>query len=201
VFERYAEAARQVVVLAQEEARTLGHHHVGTEHLLLGVVGAEPAVLPARAEDIRARIGRGPGEVPNPIPFTAGAKAALARAPDEADALEHTFIMPAHILLALAAESEAVLAGGCAADRLRANALRRLEEHPPPRRFNLEAVIAAGDAVPVWLGGRTLPIGDLGHPNVDRKLLLAMLAQEGGGAGLLRAHGVDEDAIRERLGP
>ena len=200
MFERYTNKARDVVVLAQKEARELGHDHVGAEHLLLGVVEVEQAIVPARAEDVRARVGRGPGEVPSAVPFTAGAKAALERAPAEADGLEHTVVMPAHILLALAAEPEAVLAAGCPADRLRAHALRRLEQHPPPRRFDLEAAIAGGDAVPVWLGGRTLPIGDLGHPSVDAKLLLAMLAKQGGGAALLREHGVDEAAVAARLG-
>jgi ATP-dependent Clp protease ATP-binding subunit ClpA len=61
VFERFTESARMVVVYAQEEARALGHPHIGAEHLLLGVVRVETAILPAGLDDIRARIGKGPG--------------------------------------------------------------------------------------------------------------------------------------------
>jgi ATP-dependent Clp protease ATP-binding subunit ClpC len=38
MFERFTDRARRVVVLAQEEARMLHHHYVGTEHMLLGLV-------------------------------------------------------------------------------------------------------------------------------------------------------------------
>jgi ATP-dependent Clp protease ATP-binding subunit ClpC len=199
VFERYTEAARQVVVLAQEEARTLGHRHIGAEHLLLGVVRVEPAILPARAQDIRARIGRGPGETPAYTPFTEGAQAALGRAPGEADALGQGAVRPGHILLALAQEPEAVLASGAHADRIRIDALRRLASGP--QDFDLDATIVAGGAVPVWLGAPDLPIGDLGHPRVDGRLLLAMLAKDGRSAALLREHGLDEGTVRARLGP
>ena len=61
MFERFTESARMVVVYAQEEARGLGHRHIGAEHLLLGVVRVEAAILPAGAADIRARIGKGQG--------------------------------------------------------------------------------------------------------------------------------------------
>jgi hypothetical protein len=52
----------------------------------------------------------------------------------------------------------------------------------------------------VWLGDRELPIGDLGHPRVDARLLLAMLANDGPSAALLRERGVDEAAVRAALG-
>ena len=38
MFERFTERARQVVVLAQDEARTLKHNYIGTEHILLGLI-------------------------------------------------------------------------------------------------------------------------------------------------------------------
>src|SRR5918998_4128038 len=40
-FERFTRRARQIVVLAQEEAEALGHTRVGTEHLLLGLLRSE----------------------------------------------------------------------------------------------------------------------------------------------------------------
>jgi ATP-dependent Clp protease ATP-binding subunit ClpA len=133
VFERFSEAARLVVVLAQEEARGLGHTQIGAEHLLLGVVRVEEAILPAGVDDIRARIGRGPGTSSGQIPFTGGAKDSLERAPRETAALGHGDILPAHMLLALAEEPEVVLAAGATSGRIRVAAMRRLEAPQPPQ--------------------------------------------------------------------
>jgi hypothetical protein len=216
VFERFSERARLVVVYAQEEARGLGHRHIGAEHLLLGVVGVEQAILPAGLEDIRARIGTGSAGWLGQIPFTPGAKASLERAMSEAIALGDDQVQPAHLLLGLATEPEAVLAAGATSERIREAALRRRESGsaplpprrplaplggppPPPPRFDLDAAIARGDAIPVALDRELL--GDLGHPLVDGRLLLAMLAKDGHSAALLREHGLDERAIRDRLGP
>jgi ATP-dependent Clp protease ATP-binding subunit ClpA len=200
VFERFSESARMVVVYAQEEARGLGHPHIGAEHLLLGVVRVEHAILPAGVDDIRARIGKGPGTWSGQIPFTSGAKKTLERAASEAMALGHTHIAPAHLLLGLTEEPEAVLAAGATSERMRQAAMRRLASGPPPEPpRRLDEATAAGGPVPVALG-RDL-IGDLGHPSVDGQLLLAMLAKDGHSAALLREHGLDEAAVRERLGP
>jgi ATP-dependent Clp protease ATP-binding subunit ClpA len=89
VFERFTEAARQAVVLAQEEARALGHDHIDTEHLLLGCARADPActhLLAARGAPLDAirgtveeLVGRGDGTV-GQIPFTRHAKEALEMA-------------------------------------------------------------------------------------------------------------------------
>ena len=62
MFERFTPAARQVVVRAQEEAHTLGHPWLGTEHLLLGVL-AQPrapgvSVLDTGRATLRQLIGR-----------------------------------------------------------------------------------------------------------------------------------------------
>jgi ATP-dependent Clp protease ATP-binding subunit ClpA len=215
VFERFSEQARLVVVYAQEEARALGHRHIGAEHLLLGVVGVEEAILPARLDDVRARIGTGPGGWSGQIPFTDGAKRTLERALREAQALGDTEIAPAHLLLGMADEPEAVLAAGATSDRIRVAAMRRLDyPQPSPRRAAspappgdprerarayLDSTIAAGGPVPVALG-REL-IGDLGNPVVDATLLLAMLAKDGRSAELLRQRGLDEGAVSDWLGP
>jgi ATP-dependent Clp protease ATP-binding subunit ClpA len=173
VFERFTESARMVVVYAQEEARGLGHPHIGAEHLLLGVVRVEHAILPAGVDDIRARIGKGPGTWSGQIPFTSGAKGTLERAAREAMALGRTHIAPAHLLLGLADEPEAVLAAGATRERMRDAAMRRLAASP--QSADLDAA--------------------------DGRLLLAMLAKDGRSAALLREHGLDEAAIRDRLGP
>ena len=63
MFERFSGQARNVVVLAQEEARELDHNYIGTEHLLLGLLtasdslaGASLAALDYTREDVRAKI-------------------------------------------------------------------------------------------------------------------------------------------------
>jgi ClpA/ClpB-like protein/UvrB/UvrC motif-containing protein len=91
MFERFTERARQVVVLAQDEARALKHNYIGTEHLLLGVLREEEG-LGARAleslditiEEVRAQvariIGQGDEEATGQIPFTPRAKKVLGLA-------------------------------------------------------------------------------------------------------------------------
>ncbi len=112
VFERFTEEARRVVVLAQEEARTLGHAHIGSEHLLLGLLRREDdgaaAVLGDLGIDLaRGRaaveeiVGRGEDSPAGQIPFTPRAKKALELALREALSLGHNYIGPEHILLAL----------------------------------------------------------------------------------------------------
>lgn len=92
VFERFTERARQVVVLAQEQARTLCHHYIGTEHMLLGML-AEREGLGARAlqsagvtlDDARVEVlrivGLGPEEIDGQVPFTPRAKRVLELSP------------------------------------------------------------------------------------------------------------------------
>jgi ATP-dependent Clp protease ATP-binding subunit ClpA len=65
MFERFTQQARMVVVRAQDEARTLGHRFIGTEHLLLGMLGEENGIAAGvlrdagvRAEAVRAEIRR-----------------------------------------------------------------------------------------------------------------------------------------------
>jgi len=90
VFERFTEGARQVVVLAQDEARLLGHGHVGTEHLLLGLVrereGVAARVLAAfdmTEESVRAKVAAivDPGERSSAgaVPFTPPRRRLIAR--------------------------------------------------------------------------------------------------------------------------
>jgi ATP-dependent Clp protease ATP-binding subunit ClpC len=121
VFERFTERARQVVVLAQDEARALKHNYIGTEHILLGLLREEEG-LAARVlegfdvtvEEVRAKIARviGQGEEPpiGQIAFTPRAKKVLELSLKEALALGHTYIGTEHILLGLARENRGVAA-------------------------------------------------------------------------------------------
>ncbi len=198
MFERYTEDARQAIIHAQEEARALRSGEIGTGHLLLGVLRVIPVLAPVSADDVRARIGGGDADPDRPLPFTDGAKRVLELASQEPHRLGHTQVAPGHLLLALAADPEAAGLSGLDPARLRDEALRHLIH--PPERFDLERALREGGAVAVWLGDRELPIGDLGHPRVDARLLLAMLAKDGPSAALLRQRGLDEAAVRAALG-
>ena len=121
MFERFTERARQVVVLAQDEARApaLRHNYIGTEHILLGLLREEEG-LAARvlasfgvtAEEVRAQVvrvvGRGDEVVTGQIPFTPRAKKVLELALREAISLGHNYIGTEHLLLALVRENGGV---------------------------------------------------------------------------------------------
>jgi ATP-dependent Clp protease ATP-binding subunit ClpC len=121
MFERFTERARQVVVLAQDEARALRHNYIGTEHLLLGLLREEEGLaarvletlgvtLEQSRDQVRAIIGAGePGEtLAGQIPFTPRAKKTLELALREARSLGHQFIGTEHVLLGLVRVGEGV---------------------------------------------------------------------------------------------
>ncbi|MEV0274404.1 Clp protease N-terminal domain-containing protein, partial [Hamadaea sp. NPDC050747] len=121
MFERFTDGARRVMVLAQEEARTLDHTTVGTEHVLLGLmregesVGAKALEkLGISLDEVRRQVEEivGPGRpaVGGQIPFTPRAKKVLELSLREALQLGHTYIGPEHILLGLVRDSEGVAA-------------------------------------------------------------------------------------------
>src|SRR5258705_8208601 len=121
MFERFTERARQVVVLAQQEARTLKHNYIGTEHILLGLLREEEGLaarvlesLDITVERVRAQVVRivGSGEevTSGQIPFTPRAKKVLELALREALSLGHNYIGTEHILLGLVRENEGVAA-------------------------------------------------------------------------------------------
>jgi ATP-dependent Clp protease ATP-binding subunit ClpC len=121
VFERFTGRARQVVVLAQDEARLLRHNYIGTEHILLGLLREEEGVaarvlesLDVSVEGVRAQVRRviGEGEevATGQIPFTPRAKKVLELSLKEALAMSHNYIGTEHILLGLARENQGVAA-------------------------------------------------------------------------------------------
>ena len=110
VFERFTERARQVVVLAQDEARALKHNYIGTEHILLGLLREEEGLaarvlesLDITVEEVRAQVarivGQGDEVTSGQIPFTPRAKKVLELALREALSLGHNYIGTEHILL------------------------------------------------------------------------------------------------------
>ncbi|MGD1058952.1 MAG: Clp protease N-terminal domain-containing protein [Solirubrobacteraceae bacterium] len=122
MFERFTSRARQVIGLAQMEART--HERVGTEHILLGLLreqeGLAARVLASFAiteEQVRAEVLQtlGPGEEPSggglrPIPFSPEAKMLLQHSLREALSLGHNYIGTEHLLLGLVREQDSAAA-------------------------------------------------------------------------------------------
>ena len=119
MFEKFTEGAIKVIMLSQEEARRMGHNFVGTEQLLLGVIGQRHGIgaralkkmkvtLKKARKEIELYIGRGTGFVASEIPFTPRAKRVLEMAVHESKDLSQNFVGTEHILLALIAESDGV---------------------------------------------------------------------------------------------
>ena len=144
MFERFTDRARRVVVLAQEEARLLGHNYIGTEHILLGLIhegdgvgaraleslGISLVAVRGRVEDI---IGRGVATPSGHIPFTPRSKKVLELALREALALGHNYIGTEHVLLGLLREGEGVgaqvlIALGANLEAVRARVLETLSQ-------------------------------------------------------------------------
>ncbi len=158
MFERFTEKAIKVIMLAQEEARRLGHNFVGTEQILLGLIGEGTGVaakvlksMGVNLKDARIEvekiIGRGSGFVAVEIPFTPRAKRVLELSLEEARQLGHNYIGTEHLLLGLIREGEGVAARvlenlGVDLSKVRTQVIRMLGE---------TAEVAAGGGS----GGRT----------------------------------------------
>ena len=142
MFERFTDRARRVVVLAQEEARLLNHDHIGTEHILLGLIHEGEGVaylaltelgisLDAVRAQVEAEIGQGSEAPGGHIPFTPRAKKVLELSLREALQLGHNYIGTEHILLGLIREGEGVAARvlvglGAGLDRVRQQVVQLL---------------------------------------------------------------------------
>ena len=147
MFERFTEKAIKVIMLAQEEARRLGHNFVGTEQVLLGLIGEGTGVaaktlksMGVNLKDARTEvekiIGRGSGFVAVEIPFTPRAKRVLELSWDEARQLGHNYIGTEHLLLGLIREGEGVAARvlenlGVDLNKVRSNVVKMLGESKP----------------------------------------------------------------------
>ena len=121
MFERFTEKSIKVIMLAQEEARRLGHNFVGTEQIFLGLIGEGTGIaakviksMGINLKDARVEvekiIGRGSGFVAVEIPFTPRAKRVLELSLEEARQLGHNYIGTEHLLLGLLREGEGVAA-------------------------------------------------------------------------------------------
>jgi hypothetical protein len=148
MFERFTERARQAVVLGQEEARTLKHNYIGTEHILLGLLREEEGIasrvlrsLGIKTERVREQVMRivasGEEVTPGQIPFTPRAKEVLELALREALSLGHNYIGTEHILLGIGRENHGVAARilldfDADAESIRNEVIRTMSESPAP---------------------------------------------------------------------
>jgi ATP-dependent Clp protease ATP-binding subunit ClpC len=171
VFERFTERARQVVVLAQDEARALKHNYIGTEHILLGLLREEEGLaarvlegLEITIEEVRGAItqviGQGDEATMGQIPFTPRAKNVLELSLKEALAMNHNYIGTEHILLGLVREDQGVASRilaqlGAPADSVRNEVGRMLGATPAPSlavpRAPMVLKSAGFPIVPGWL--------------------------------------------------
>ncbi|NET00868.1 MAG: ATP-dependent Clp protease ATP-binding subunit [Sphaerospermopsis sp. SIO1G1] len=121
MFEHFTSEAIRVIMLAQEEARRLGHNFVGTEQILLGLMGEGTGVaakvlaelgvtLKDARREVEKIIGRGSGFVPPEIPFTPKVKSLFEQSFREAHSLGHNYINTEHLLLGLTDAGEGVAA-------------------------------------------------------------------------------------------
>ena len=225
MFERFTGEARTAVVLAQVQARDLGHDYIGTEHLLLALLATDSGVkdtlgaLGVTADDVKAEIlalvGRGEGAGSGHIPFTPRSKKVLELSLREAIGFKHASIQPEHILLGLLREGEGLAAQilhhqGVDLGRLRQEVMVRL---PPvagpgpgarrgPRRF-----FARGEpevARPMTAGAARVAgqaakrAGDA--PVASQHYLLGLLDDEVSlAAKTLAALGVTRDQVEAKL--
>jgi ATP-dependent Clp protease ATP-binding subunit ClpC len=146
MFQRFTDRARRAVVRAQEEARTLDHHHLGPEHLLLALTHESIGGLGAGAleslgiglDAVRQRVeevtGRGEQAPSGRIPFTPQAKKVLELSLQESRGLGHNYIGTEHILLGVIHQGEGVAGQvlselGASLDGAREQVIRLLDEY------------------------------------------------------------------------
>jgi ATP-dependent Clp protease ATP-binding subunit ClpA len=226
MFERFTNTARNALVLAQEEARTLQHNFIGTEHILLGTLATDDDVVRAMVGDVdldtaRAAVlglvGAGDEEPAPKPPFTPRAKKVLELSLREALALGHTYIGPFHIVLGILREADGVGAQilaehGVTYDDAR-DQVRQLVEVDEPRRGRGRGGKGKGRMRARDIGGwnvgmvmRSTPgasavlarASESDHPSTTDYLLALIEEGEGVAAKVLTALGVTKDAVKAK---
>jgi len=194
MFERFTEPARQVIVFAVEEARSLRHSYIGTEHILLGLLREEHGIaarvldsVDIRVEPVRGQVvgivGRGEEAVSAQVPFTPRAKKVLELALREARSLGRDDIGTEHILLGLIDEGEGVAARilldfDADLEKIRSEVIRESAgvpgepsggvAEPAPSRFADQALAASADLELGWRG-RPIALAALGAAVLSRR--------------------------------
>src|SRR4051812_33328648 len=141
MFERLTDRARRAMTFANQEAQRLGHDHVGTEHLLLGMVkegsGLAAVVLGefrvdlsmVRQEVLKLSHGPSKGPPPQRLPQTPRMEQVLNHAIEEAEALSHNYVGTEHLLLGLLREPDGTAARALANLKLKLEDVRAAVLH------------------------------------------------------------------------
>jgi ATP-dependent Clp protease ATP-binding subunit ClpC len=218
MFERFTDRARNVVVLAQEEARLLKHNYIGTEHILLGL-SRESDGLAAKAlealgiglEAVREQVveitGRGQKSPSGHIPFTPRAKKVLELSLREALQFGHNYIGTEHILLGLIREGEGVAAQvlvtlGGDLSAIRQQVIRLLKENPTTDELPQAAQAAqaqASQAQAARLAESAAEAGIAGRGGGARPMGLASPAESASLSGKLTEVLSRLDSISNRM--
>ncbi len=211
MFERFTAWGREVIVLAQDEARALKHASLGPEHLLLGLLrfrdGLGASVLErlgVTLEDARRQVAAAfpPGDraPAGQIPFTPRARQVLEQALREAMSLGHDYIGTEHLLLAVARERDGVVGTIVESEhQLREEVMRALDAG---EGAGAEGVVTQGSGPSVTHhreGGGAEAVARFSSPwdpAVHANLLLGILAAGGPVADLLRERGVTDSELR-----
>jgi hypothetical protein len=207
MFERFTGESRHVVVLAQEKARELAHHHIGTEHVLLALLAQERSEVRAALEGLGVTpemalaavveaVPRGTTAPSGHIAFTPRAKKVLELSLRQALKQEDKDIRPDHLLLGILEEGQGVgaqilLRDGRTASQIRTAvtpAGRGTSSAAAPRTPAAEEVLALAERL-------------AGSAPVGSHHLLEALASVAGGAGgrALAGLGVTADALAEQI--
>ena len=228
MFERFTERSRQVVVYAQEEVRGLGHDHIGTEHILLGLLRQQEGLaarvlehLGLTLERVREQVVRivGTGEhdlASRQIPFTPRAQRVLEMSLREALSLGETFINTEHILLGLVRANDGVASRilldlDVEPERIRNEVIRMVGAHrgqPGEGERSVPAVIRRGEATASVLSSAALsPLMALaasqahahGSSEIEPIHVLDALTRDTQAAALLAELGVDVPSLRTSI--
>ncbi len=141
----FSESCRQVIIIAKEESRRLGHNFVGSEQLLIGLLRAENgatqllvtvgATLETAQAEVEKIIGRGSGFVASEPPFTPNARRAIEKAIEMARKQGFMYVEPEHLLLGIFAPQQTIAQRilenlGVAVEQLREATLAQIQTLP-----------------------------------------------------------------------
>ena len=199
MFERFTDQARRVVVQAQEEARTLGHNYIGTEHILLGLLseheGPAAQVLSSLGinqdtarEQVVEIAGEGTGQLSGHVPFTPRTKKVLELSLREAQRLGDDHIGTEHILLGLVREGGGVGAQilvrlGANLDRVTEQVLATVRTSPAEelRRVSVGRMPGGGSSPTVTLRAVMSRLDEIAERLTAIENLLAEMRARAGG--------------------
>ncbi|HET9968664.1 MAG TPA: Clp protease N-terminal domain-containing protein, partial [Streptosporangiaceae bacterium] len=171
MFERFTTRARRVVVLSQEEATRLNHNYIGTQHILLALLGEQGGLaaqaltglgmsLEGARQAVTELVGMGSTEPTGRVPFTPRAKKTLELALREALQLNHDYIGTEHLLLGILTEGER----GGQDEGVAVKVLRRHAELPAVRTAVLNLLPPAKpESAPMrrWRRARTAGLAEI----------------------------------------